>query len=251
MTPARSVRTALAVCSALFLGTFLPLTAAPPALAGAATNGPPVEVSTAPTKVVPELSDAEAAAAVKSAPETRAVNSADNGRVPTAAQLAYFRDHDDSMPARYLERVDGDFRGSTDEIIQWAAYKWGFDPELLRAVAAVESWWHMSTLGDEGNAFGLYQVDRRYHCCQRLAESFTAWNADYYGAMLRSYYDGTQTWLNTVTGNGRPYRPHELWGSVGYWASGRWDTPVGHSYVAEVRADLAERVWTQRDFIEG
>jgi hypothetical protein len=201
--------------------------------------------------VVAEVSDAEASALVHRAAETRADNSADDRRVPTAAQLDHFRAANDALPSRYLGRVDGDFRGSTDEIIQWAAYKWGFDPDLLRAVAAVESWWHMSTLGDEGNAFGLFQVDARYHCCLRLAQEYSAWNADYYGAMLRSYYDGAQTWLNTVSGNGAPYRAGELWASVGYWAAGRWRTAGGREYVAKVRADLAERVWTRPNFIAG
>jgi hypothetical protein len=234
--PPRTVRAATGLLS---LAICALLTSAPAALAGS------------PTKVGPELSDAGAAALVVHSIETRGDNIPDNHRVPTAAQLSYFRAHNDALPSRYLERVDGDFRGSTDEIIQWAAYKWGFDPELLRAVAAVESWWHMYTVGDEGNAFGLFQVDSRYHCCRRLAESYTAWNADYYGAMLRSYDDGAQGWLNTVTGNGSPYRPGDIWGSVGYWAAGRWDTAVGRAYVTKVKADLAERVWARRNFIEG
>jgi hypothetical protein len=147
------------------------------------------------------------------------------------------------MPASYLARIDGDYRGTTDEIIQWAAYKWGLDPQLLRAVAAVESWWHMSTVGDGGNAFGLYQLDARYHCCQALAQTSTAFDADYYGGIIRSYYDGAQTWLNTVSGNGRAYAAGDLWDSVGYWASGRWDTPAGASYVAQVQSDLGQQVW--------
>lgn len=221
----------------------------PPAASVAAGHRPALEVSHAPTEVVAELSDRQAASMVVRAPETRPDNTAANRRVPSAAQIAYFRGHNDALPAAYLERVDGAFRGTTDEIIQWASYKWGFDPELLRAVAAVESWWHMSTVGDEGHAFGLFQVDERYHCCRRLAVRDTAWNADYYGAMLRSYYDGTQTWLNTVTGNGAPYRAGELWNSVGYWASGRWDTATGQTYVNAVQADLAQQVWKQPNFV--
>jgi hypothetical protein len=107
----------------------------------------------------------------------------------------------------------------------------------------------MSTLGDEGHAFGLFQVDARYHCCRRLATRDTAWNADYYAAMLRSYYDGTQTWLNTVSGNGSRYRAGDLWNSVGYWAAGRWDTEAGREYVNKVQTDLAERVWAQPYFV--
>jgi hypothetical protein len=205
--------------------------------------------SHAPTQVVAELSDSQAAALVRHATETRPDNADGNQTTPSGAQLSYFHAHDDSMPASYLERIDGDYTGSTDQIIQWAAYKWGLDPELLRAVASVESWWHMYTVGDEGNAYGLFQIDARYHCCQDLAAGDTAFNADYYGAIVRSYYDGTQTWLNTVSGNGKPYRAGDLWDSVGYWAAGRWDTDTGREYVGKVRADLREQVWRQPNFV--
>jgi hypothetical protein len=223
--------------------------------AGAATSkshkrkpAPRLAVSSLPTRVVGTLSDSQAASLVRSAAESRSDNAADNRTIPSAAQLGSFRSGDHSMPMNYLARVDGDYRGSTDEIIQWAAYKWGLDPQLLRAVAAVESWWHMSTVGDGGNAFGLYQLDARYHCCEQLARSSTAFDADYYGAMIRSYYDGSQTWLNTVSGNGARYARGDLWDSVGYWASGRWHTQAGASYVAQVQSDLAQQVWLGRWF---
>jgi hypothetical protein len=41
-----------------------------------------------------------------------------------------------------LQRVDGQYAGTTDEIIQWAACKWGISDNLLRAVAAQESTWN-------------------------------------------------------------------------------------------------------------
>jgi Transglycosylase SLT domain len=220
-----------------------------PAAAQAGGKAKRPVTSSSPTQVVGTLSDAQAAALVKRSPESRPDNAADNRRVPSGSQIAYFRAHDDSMPASYLEKVDGNYTGSTDQIIQWAAYKWGLDPELLRAVASVESWWHMYTVGDEGNAFGLFQIDARYHCCQDLAEEDSAFNADYYGAIIRSYYDGTQTWLNTVSGNGRRYRAGDLWDSVGYWASGRWDVATGWEYVDKVKADLGAQVWRQPNFV--
>src|SRR5205823_3492611 len=40
-----------------------------------------------------------------------------------------------------LPRVDGQFTGTTDEILQWAACKWGLPDNLIRAEAAVESTW--------------------------------------------------------------------------------------------------------------
>lgn len=65
---------------------------------------------------------------------------------------------------------------------------------------------------------------RPYHCfddCD-IAGKYTAFNADYYGGIIRSYLDGTQTWLNTVGGSGKRYKAGSLWGSIGAWYSGRW-----------------------------
>lgn len=48
----------------------------------------------------------------------------------------------------YYSRVAGDYTGTTDEIIQWAACKWGMDEDMLRAQMAQESYWHQSAIGD-------------------------------------------------------------------------------------------------------
>jgi len=40
-----------------------------------------------------------------------------------------------------LPRVDGQFTGTTDEIFQWAACKWGLPDNLIRADAVTESTW--------------------------------------------------------------------------------------------------------------
>src|SRR5262245_64477950 len=39
-----------------------------------------------------------------------------------------------------FRRVTGNFTGTTGEIIQWAACKWGFNVNALRAQAAIESY---------------------------------------------------------------------------------------------------------------
>ena len=186
------------------------------------------------------LSDGAAARLVhRSSWEPRPDNSAENHRVPSGAELAYFRAHDD-MP--YSRSVTGHFTGTTDEILQWAAHKWGFSVDLLRAVATVESWWHMFTVGDNGSSFGLMQVRIPYHCCYPLIAQSTAFNVDYYAANLRALYDGRDEWLNTVP-HAVLYRAGDLWGSVGEWASGRWHLGTSDSYVAMVRARLRERTW--------
>ena len=210
---------------------------------------PALGVSTSPTQVVGELSDRQADALVRGGiPDRRSDNALVDHTMPSAAQLAAFRSGDSSMPRSYLDRIDGAHTGTTDEIIQWAAYKWGFDPRLLRSVAAVETWWHQSFVGNDGSAFGLFQLRIPYHCCKAIAQESAAFDADYYGAILRSYYDGAQTWLNTVSGNGQRYTAGDLWGSVGYWASGRWQDAAAHVYIAKVQADFATQPWLGKWF---
>lgn len=190
------------------------------------------------------LSDRAAAKLVhRSSWEPRADNHSANHTIPTPAQLRAFRAQ---RLTPYAQNVTGHYTGTTDEIIQWAADKWGFNPQLFRAVAAVESWWHMSVVGNNGTSFGLFQVRKPYHCqgqsCYLMSHD-TAFNADYYGAMLRSYYSGQETWLNTVSGNGAPYRAHDLWGAVGFWSVGHWHVSAGDVYVAKVKAYLSQQVW--------
>jgi hypothetical protein len=198
------------------------------------------------------LSDAKATKLVHRSPwEPRTDNGATRYRMPTGSQLRVFWAQSQMPYARY---VTGHFAGTTDEILQWAAYKWGFSPDLLRAVASLESWWKMSTNGDNGDSFGLFQVRRPYHCQGVVCAWFrndAAFNADYYGAILRSYYDGTETWLNTITGNGATYNRGDLWDSVGAWYSGRWHDAGALQYVLKVKTNLAQRIWTTPDFASG
>ena len=199
------------------------------------------------------LSDARAARLVRrSSFEPRPANRVATHRRPTAAQLRAFRAQSEMPYARF---VTGRFSGTTDEVIQWAARKWGFRPDLLRAIATVESWWRMSAVGDDGDSFGLFQVRRPFHCQEPVCEQFrddAALNADYYGGILRSYYDGRQSWLNTVSGeNGKRYRRGDLWGSVGAWFSGRWWNVPARGYIREVKRRLKSRTWRSRAFREG
>jgi hypothetical protein len=146
--------------------------------------------------------------------------------------------------------VTGDFTGTTDEILQWGAAKWGFSARLFRAVATVETWWHQDFVGDEGTSYGLMQVRVPYHCCLPVIQTSTAFNVDYYGAILRAYYDGKQDWLMDVE-HGRDYGAGDLWGSLGVWASGRWHLGSSDSYAHAVKQRLADRVWRTADFDNG
>lgn len=191
------------------------------------------------------LADAAAAARVndKRFEHVRS-NGDDNRRRPSEDQLADFRRRSE-MTNRY--EVTGRFRGTTDEILQWSARKWGFDPDLFRAVAYVESRWRMSAVGDGGLSFGIFQMKKTYHCCVPLSSRYTAFNADYYGGILRSYFDGRERWLNDVE-RGERYSAGDLWGSVGAWYAGRWRTAAANDYIRTVQRVLRAEPWRDRGF---
>jgi hypothetical protein len=70
-------------------------------------------------------------------PDPAAVHAALAAR-PRAVGGAY----DARWDSWLLARVDGQFSGTTDEIFQWAACKWGLGDDLLRAIAVAESTWY-------------------------------------------------------------------------------------------------------------
>jgi hypothetical protein len=212
---------------------------APPASAASLAS-----VSVKPPGFEP-LSDAEAAARVNQTNwEPRRENVRANRRRPSERQLQEFRRRSEMVNRRY---VTGRYRGTTDEILQWAARKWGFDPDLLRAVATVESYWKMSAVGDGGLSFGVFQMKKTYHCCHPLSAKYTAFNADYYGAILRAYFDGRQKWLNDVE-RGERYRAGDMWGSVGSWYAGRWRTAPALDYIRRVQRTVRDEPWNDRWF---
>lgn len=49
-----------------------------------------------------------------------------------------------------LQRVDGHYTGTTDEIFQWAACKWGLPDNVLRAIAVRESTWYQYEIYHSG-----------------------------------------------------------------------------------------------------
>lgn len=70
-------------------------------------------------------------------PDPAAVHAAFAAR-PRAVDGTY----DPRWDSWLLRRVDGQFTGTTDEIFQWAACKWGLPDDLLRAIAVRESTWY-------------------------------------------------------------------------------------------------------------
>ncbi|WP_290863576.1 sigma-70 family RNA polymerase sigma factor [Hamadaea sp.] len=169
-----------------------------------------------------------------------------------------------------LTRVDGKFTGTTEQILRWAACKWGIDEDMVKAQAAIESWWHMDNKGDYGTdasrcpaghglgedgapgkcpeSYGIMQVRYPYNM-QAFpgVEKSTAMNADYAYAVWRSCYEGKMTWLNTVD-RGSQYKAGDAWGCLGVWFAGRWHTDAAEQYVKRVKEYLSQRIWTTRNF---
>jgi hypothetical protein len=188
-------------------------------------------------------------------------NTTANHTVPTAAVPWSNEGIPPSFTKWYVDRaqVTGNYTGTTDEIIQWAACKWGIDPDLMRAVAVQESDWHMSSVGDycgvAGEAsYGLFQVKNKN--CQGQGDwggwpdtaNETGLNADFYGAQLRACLDGYfQGWLyggstisQIISSNGFEYAE---WGCVGAWFSGDWYDSGAKNYITGVQKWLANRTW--------
>ncbi|MEP6298260.1 MAG: hypothetical protein ABJ382_13110, partial [Ilumatobacter sp.] len=212
-------------------------------------------------------SGAQCASLVRPSAENRPANASANATPGTG-------------PNNRFPRVDGDFTGTTDEILQWVACKWGIDEDLVRAQIVGESYWNQSNQGDFstdptacspyfgiGNyppqsngdrqhigecpeSFGLGQVRWLYH--QEAFEDANAilsssYNLDYTYAVWRDCYEGNLGWLNSVDGRG-DYRAGDVEGCLGVWFAGRWYTPGAEQYIAAVRTNLAERVWERSGF---
>ncbi|MBO0868638.1 MAG: hypothetical protein J2P15_08755 [Micromonosporaceae bacterium] len=250
-----------------------PSAAAPSTPARPAARAAPAHFSTLPPGAsLP--SDAQCSAWVRARPvkENKNVNRRFNqttGQHVSGSMLS----GDGATAARIIApRVDGQFAGTTGQILRWAACKWGIDEDVVKAQAAIESWWRQTTQGDLGTdptacppghplgsgatagkcaqSYGILQT--RYPFMKQAwpaAERSTAMNADVAYAFWRSCFEGYETWLNTVE-RGRTYAKGDLWGCVGRWFSGRWHTADSESYIARVRDYLRQRIWEQPDFQE-
>jgi autotransporter family porin len=172
--------------------------------------------------------------------------------------------------AQLAPLISGDFTGTTQQILRWAACKWGIDQDVVFAQATVESWWEQGQLGDwtsnaklcpPGHAIGAdgepgecpqsYGILQNRYFTEKPAwpgiGDSTAMNADAAYAIWRSCYDGYETWLNNPP-KGQPYHAGDLWGCVGRWFTGNWHTPEADTYIDLVKQNISEQVWLQPYF---
>jgi hypothetical protein len=194
-------------------------------------------------------SDAYCASQVQPMAETVPANTAANHDTPPAGtnfNWGPFVSRSAGLAANFAH-VDGNFAGTTGEILEWAACKWGWDQDYAFAEAVRESDWQQSEVGDNGHSFGILQVrDAR---ASQPADSNTAWgglpwtgqstalDADAQMAYLRACYDGDTSWL----GNG--YQAGDAWGCIGSWFSGQWLGAGSEGYISRVQAVLSAQAW--------
>jgi hypothetical protein len=245
-----------------------------------------VAVAEALSEVYPR-SDLEAASRVlRKNWEPRPDNTVFNYTVPTPDQLRQIQvpTYMDVRGHAVLDAVTGYFTGTTDEILQWGAYKWGFDPDLVRASALDESSWHQNTISDIGNgvSLGIMQIKSRYHpgtCPQSprfpplvdptsvqsiqrylstepscLSYNSTAFAVDYRLAYFRACMNKSITYFF----NHEPASGHSryadaggdelIWGCLGSWYSGYfWDVD-SVDYIQRIRRFYANKPWLQAGF---
>src|SRR5215469_9322593 len=150
--------------------------------------------------------------------EPRPDNYAANHRIPSARQIAglapWGPDNGQDAKADTLRRqITGNFTGTTDEILQWAACKWGIDVNIVRAQAVAESYWHQNQRGDQTNdstqcppgtwngsscyqSYGILQIKYTYFQSEwPMSRNDTAFNADFVYGWLRNCYEGLTDYL--------------------------------------------------------
>jgi hypothetical protein len=221
--------------------------------------------------------DAAAAAEVhRSAWEPRPGNTRYNHTIPSTLKLlrvsAGTHAYDPRWNKYILGRITGDFTGTTDEIFQWAAAKWGIPDNLLRTIAYMESDWRQSNYGDFVNDRAECPPGYRTPPCPVtfgiVGTKSTSWPGifpwdrnstaaavDVLGGWLRGCYEGWAWWLREHGNRSRGvYRAGDIWGCVGAWYSGNWyDGSVGapHSgenYIYRARHWYLVRPWRHTGF---
>jgi hypothetical protein len=208
--------------------------------------------------------------------EPRGDNEDANHRVLTTQQIANlepFGSSYDPRAATLIKQITGNFTGTTDEILQWVACKWGIDEDIVRAEAVVESHWHQSQLGDFTNdqnlcppgsgypgawdgtgcyqSFGILQIKYIYNkSAWPMSRDSTAFNAEYAYGVIYACYEGWESYLNErepLEGYSS-YHAGDIWGCIGRWFSGNWYDQNAINYINLVKANFTEKKWLLPDF---
>jgi F5/8 type C domain-containing protein len=236
------------------------------------------------------LSDIQAASHVCAAVENRPNNTKTNDYVPTSSQLQAFYSSDTNNVNQtvvqfnpYYQDVTGNYTGTTDELIQWASWKWGIPTDWLRAEYALESNWNQSETNSAGQALegfgfgdeatvsasdyskypavaqqgnnevyqsmGITQVKWTPEGSvgagtEPLRWESTAFNIDYQAATIRFYFDNPSG--DRSSWGDSSYQAGQEWNSLGGWFEPYpWANSGQEQYISEVQCRLNSQIWTQ------
>jgi hypothetical protein len=265
---------AVAAAVILLAGTViyrsLPARPAPPPAAGFFTLKPVGSYAHLPD-------DAAAAAEVhRSNWEPRPANAPYNDVTPSHLALqptnVATRAYDPRWNKYILGRITGHFTGTTDEIFQWAAVKWGVPDNLLRTIAYMESGWRQSNYGDYVNDQAQCPAGYSQVPCPVtfgiVGTKSTSWSGifpwnrdstaaavDVLGAWLRGCYEGWVWWLGAHGNRSHGvYRAGDMWGCVGAWYSGNWldgttnESHTGENYIYQAQYWEKQEPWLRWSF---
>ena len=214
-----------------------------------------------------------AARVALSSSEPRPDNYTANHSVPTAAQIANLQAWNPSIGMdvnsdTLRKQITGNYTGTTDEILQWVACKWGIDVNIVRAQAVSESNWRQSQLGDyttdqsycppgkwDGSgcyqSYGILQIKYYYFKTEwPMMQQDTAFNAEFAYGWIRNCYEGWTDYLYQETPSaGYPgYHAGDIWGCLGFWYSGGWYTPGAIQYIQVAQQHYQQKPWLQSSF---
>jgi hypothetical protein len=178
---------------------------------------------------------------------------------------------------RYVDGRDGIKDPSTDDLIQWAAHKWGIPEDWLRAEYALESAWNGFMIGNEATVPGAwyseYPLQAQVPGSSQVYESMgitqiewapdgsvgagteplrwesNAFNIDYQAATVRFFYDNPSG-ARSLWGDSS-YVPCQQWNSIGGWFDPYpWNNAGQASYIATVQNYLNEQIWATPSFVD-
>jgi len=217
-------------------------------------------------------SESQCAAWVLSVPSTelQPSNATANQTTPTSDELNSFHSNPtfiDDLPTADFQNIDGNFTGTTDQIIRWAACKWGLDENAMRAEAWEETTppneaWAQSQTGDwrtdpsqcqAGNwngwdgsgcwqSYGIFQIKPLSWNVWPEVRDSTAFNADFRSGYQRACMNGDVAGL----GGGYPGdsgTDNRFWGCMGEWYSGNWNDSGAQNYISLVQQLMNSQPW--------
>jgi Bacterial Ig domain len=201
--------------------------------------------------------------------EPRPGNYTANHTVPSDLSVMHSSSLTGGAPSSSFTRVDGNFTGTTDEILQWGACKWGFDEDLVRANAVEESGWQQTPgAGDityntslcppgatySGGGcyltYGVLQVKSiDFGGTFPYSQQSTAFGVDYKLAYQRACYEGKIGYLSSRSSDYPSGSSYDmLWGCVDQWLTGTWWNGSDDWYISDVKKFMSTKPWLSPGF---